>query len=153
MTEQQFDINQLKVAKPCNALWSEMSGDGQRRFCGQCKKNVYNVAGMSEREVRELVSKSEVLPCMRLARRSDGTVVTRDCPVGVAKFWQKSGMAALACLAFGFTLVGSATSGARKTHTAESVADVLRDKPLVGPVVEKLCPQPYVTMGVMVAGP
>ena len=153
MTDQQFDINQLKVAKPCSALWSEMSGDGQRRFCGQCKKNVYNVAGMSEREVKELVSKSEVLPCMRLARRSDGTVVTRDCPVGVAKFWQKSGMAALACLAFGFTVVGGVTSGARKTHTPESVADVLRDKPIVGPVVEKLCPQPYVVMGAMMAGP
>lgn len=140
--QQSFDINQLRVAKPCTALWSEMKGDGQRRFCESCKKNVYNVAGMTEGEVKELVSKSESMPCMRLSLRADKTVITRDCPVGVARFRQKVALSALACLALGFTVVTAFAGREKKRYDSETMADLLRTKPVVGPVVDKLFPAP-----------
>jgi hypothetical protein len=138
--EQRFDVNQLRIAKPCSASWGEMSGDEQRRFCGACKKNVYNVAGMTEREVRELITRSEVLPCLRLTRRADGRVLTRDCPVGVARFRQKAFLGAMACLAFGFTVVGAFAGREKKSWEGETLADHLRTKPVIGPVIDKLCP-------------
>jgi hypothetical protein len=141
---QPFNLDQLRIAKPCTASWREMQGDDQRRFCAQCKKNVYNVAGMTEQQVRDLISKSEVLPCLRLSKRTDGTIITGDCPVGVATFWKKSALATLGALAFGATLIGSAFARTEKTISRETVADVLRDKPIVGPVVDKVCPSPAI---------
>jgi hypothetical protein len=146
--QQSFDVNQLRVAKPCTAAWSEMKGDGKRRFCESCKKNVYNVAGMTEGQVRELVSKSEVLPCMRLSRRADGTVITRDCPVGSRRMYQRFGFAVLGCLAFGFTVVGATIGRERKQWDGETLADHLRNKPIVGPVVDKLFPPQFTALGV-----
>lgn len=138
--EQRFDVNQLKIAKPCSASWGEMSGDEQRRFCGACKKNVYNVAGMTEREVGDLISQSEVMPCLRLTRRADGTVLTRDCPVGVKRFRQRAFLGAMACLAFGFTAVGAVLGREKKSWEGDRLADHLRTKPVIGPVVDRLCP-------------
>lgn len=145
--DQRFDVSQLRVAKPCSALWSEMKGDGQRRFCESCKKNVYNVAGMSRDEVRALIAQSEVLPCLRLSRRADGTVITRDCPVGVSRSYQRVALAVLGCLAFGFTVASGIVARERKSWEGETLADVLRTKPVIGPIVDKLCPSPSYIVG------
>jgi len=82
MAQELFDVNSLRIAKPCTARWSAMDGDERARFCGQCKKSVYNVEGMTRLEVTELIQSSTTMPCMRLRRRKDGTVMTGDCPVG-----------------------------------------------------------------------
>ena len=145
--EQKFDVSQLRVAKPCSALWSEMKGDGQRRFCASCKKNAYNVAGMTSDEVRRLIAQSEVLPCLRLSRRAYGTVITRDCPVGVAKSYQRIALAVMGCLAFGFTVASGVIARERKTWEGETLADHLRGTPVVGPVVERLFPTPTYIAG------
>jgi hypothetical protein len=145
--EQRFDVSQLRVAKPCSALWSEMSGDDQRRFCASCKKNVYNVAGMTEREVRDLIAQSEVMPCLRLARRTDGTVITRDCPVGVRGMVRRIGLTVAGCLAFGFTFASAAIAREKREWPEQSLADKLRDKPIVGPIVDKLYPSPTYIVG------
>ncbi len=59
-----------------------MKGDERVRFCAACQKNVYNVAELSEAEVRELIKTHEGNLCVRIYRRKDGTVLTSDCPVG-----------------------------------------------------------------------
>jgi hypothetical protein len=57
-----------------------MTGDEGVRFCGKCRKNVYNLAAMSAPEARKLLKEAEGgTACLRLARRTDGTVVTGDC--------------------------------------------------------------------------
>lgn len=77
-------LNDIKIASPCKADWSEMAGDERRRFCGECKLNVYNLSGMTEPEAKNLLANSEGRLCVRFYRRADGTVLTKDCPVG----WQ-----------------------------------------------------------------
>ena len=69
----------LRVAAPCPLRWEEMAGDDRVRFCGQCQQHVYNVESLSPGEVRALVERREGRVCVRLQRRSDGTVITRDC--------------------------------------------------------------------------
>lgn len=60
-----------------------MAGDDRVRFCSACKLNVYNLSGMSRKEATELFTLIEGRLCVRLFRRLDGTVLTRDCPVGM----------------------------------------------------------------------
>jgi hypothetical protein len=60
-----------------------MQGDDTVRFCTHCKLNVYNLSGMSRGQAEELVRSREGRLCARFYRRDDGTVLTRDCPIGL----------------------------------------------------------------------
>lgn len=74
----------LKVASPCTADWNAMEGDDRCRFCNLCQKNVYNLEGLSETEIRELTGSQDSPICARFFQRADGTVLTANCPVGAA---------------------------------------------------------------------
>ena len=82
---QNSPLNNIKIASPCSADWNAMSGDDKKRFCGECKLNVYNLSGMTKDEAENLIIEKEGRLCVRFYRRSDGTVLTQDCPVGWAK--------------------------------------------------------------------
>jgi hypothetical protein len=77
-------LNNLKVASPCSQDWDAMLGTERKRFCGECKLNVYNLSGMTRAEAENLLHNSEGRLCVRFYKRADGTVLTQDCPVG----WQ-----------------------------------------------------------------
>ncbi len=77
-------LDNIHIASPCSADWNEMFGDDRKRFCGDCKLNVYNLSDMTRREAENLLINSEGRLCVRFFRRSDGTVLTKNCPVG----WQ-----------------------------------------------------------------
>lgn len=78
-------LDNIRIASPCSQDWNEMSGDERARFCGECKLNVYNLSGMSRSEAENLIFQAEGNRlCVRFFRRSDGTILTKDCPVG----WQ-----------------------------------------------------------------
>jgi hypothetical protein len=77
-------LNNLKVASPCSQDWEAMIGSDRKRFCGECKLNVYNLSGMTRGEAENLLLNSEGRLCVRFYKRADGTVLTKDCPVG----WQ-----------------------------------------------------------------
>jgi hypothetical protein len=75
-------LDKIRVASPCKAGWDQMFGDERRRFCGECRMNVYNLSEMTRTEAESLLIRSEGRLCVRFYRRRDGTVITRDCPVG-----------------------------------------------------------------------
>lgn len=75
-------LNHLRIASPCPANWENMKGDDRVRFCEFCNLNVYNIAELTRSEAASLVANAEGRICARLYRRNDGTVITRDCPVG-----------------------------------------------------------------------
>ena len=77
-------LENIKIASPCSQDWNEMIGTERKRFCGECKLNVYNLSGMSRTEAENLLLNSEGRLCVRFYRRADGSVLTKDCPVG----WQ-----------------------------------------------------------------
>jgi hypothetical protein len=94
MTQFTNPLNNIKVASPCSADWDSMIGNNRQRYCGDCKLNVYNLSGMSRNEAENLIVNSEGRVCVRYFRRSDGTVITNDCPVGMqavkmrmSRFW------------------------------------------------------------------
>ncbi len=79
------ELGVIRLASPCNVKWSSMKGDGRVRFCDQCQLNVYDVQQLTSYQVRDMVMKNEGgRTCMRFFKRFDGTLLTRDCPQGLA---------------------------------------------------------------------
>jgi len=78
-------LNQVKVASPCHESWEAMDGDDRHRSCERCQKNVYNISEMTAAEATALIAQHEGKLCVRFYRREDGTVITKDCPVGSAR--------------------------------------------------------------------
>jgi hypothetical protein len=76
-------LDDIQVATPCSASWDAMEGDDRARYCEKCHLHVYNLSGMSRREAEDLVQRTEGRLCVRFYRRSDGKILTEDCPVGV----------------------------------------------------------------------
>ena len=100
-------LSQVRVASPCSARWEDMTGDERTRHCGQCNLDVHNLSAMTADEaesfLRAKVGTGRV--CARIFRREDGTILTRDCPVGLALWRKRAGWAAGRVAAAGLFLV------------------------------------------------
>ena len=82
-------LDNIRIASPCSADWNEMFGDDRKRFCSECKLNVYNLSNMTRDEAEDMILTSEGRVCVTFFRRPDGTVLVRDCPVGLHAFRKK----------------------------------------------------------------
>ena len=100
-------LRNLRVASPCHESWDGMTGDDQQRFCHSCNLHVYNFSEMASDEITSLIIRTEGRLCGRLYRRTDGTVLTRDCPVGLRAFRKKVSRVATAVFA---TLLSSVSA-------------------------------------------
>jgi hypothetical protein len=98
-------LDDVRVASPCSADWDGMYGDERKRFCKECKLNVYNLSGMSREEAERLVTNSEGRLCIRFYRRPDGTIITQDCPAGWAKLKHRTRIYATAAFSMLMTLL------------------------------------------------
>jgi hypothetical protein len=76
-------LDHVRVAAPCESDWDQMIGDERVRFCGQCSLNVYNLSSMTRSDAESLIARTEGRLCVRFYRRRDGSIITRDCPVGL----------------------------------------------------------------------
>ena len=89
-------LDQVRVASPCKAEWNEMLGDERVRFCLSCEKNVYNLSSMTKDDAESLLRErlgNDL--CVRFYQRSDGTILTADCPDGVVRRRRKKRLVAL----------------------------------------------------------
>ncbi len=122
-------LNNLKVASPCSMSWHKMQGDDRVRFCGQCILNVYNLSGMKRREAESLLREHEGRLCVRYFQRADGTVMTKDCPVGLRLARKAAlrtiGMAAALCVLL-FNLAATFGIGSRTRHASLTYAEPFR---------------------------
>jgi hypothetical protein len=145
MSKRTSPLDHVAVAAPCNVDWDNMIGNEQVRFCGQCSLNVYNLSGMTKREAEHLVTQTEGRLCIRYYRRADGTILTKNCPVGLralkrrlSRVARASISAILSFLAGIFAVVGSREW---PLIPAATQGEIIK-------VDEKL-PDPVTTMGVL----
>lgn len=96
-------LDSVRVASPCTAAWNDMDGDERVRFCSQCKQNVYNLSDMTREQAEDLVRERAGRVCVRFFRRRDGTMLMRDCPVGLAA-WRRKLILAFTALAAAIVL-------------------------------------------------
>jgi hypothetical protein len=106
-------LDQISVASPCRASWSEMTGDDRARFCSQCKLHVYDLSAMNRDEAEKAVQEREGRTCVRFFRRQDGTILTRDCPVGLRAVRQRFTRAIAALAGMLVALIGGTLFGSR----------------------------------------
>jgi hypothetical protein len=98
-------LNNIKIASPCSADWNEMVGDERKRYCGECKLNVYNLSEMTKAQAENFILKSEDRVCVKIYKRADGTVLTKDCPVGWAKIINRTKIFATAAISLVLSLL------------------------------------------------
>lgn len=75
----------IKVATPCSADWKQMTGDERVRACGSCSKNVYNLSTLTREEAEALIIEKEGKLCVRYYQRTDGTILLKDCSIGIVQ--------------------------------------------------------------------
>lgn len=160
MADERFDVQQLQVASPCYVRWSDMRGDERVRHCASCQLNVFNVRELTTAEVEALLQRTNGRLCLRLYRRWDGTVLTRDCPVGVQRARVRLAAALMTAAAFAGVLLlpllrlGSPRRDEDEYSTfQERVAELkwrAYEWPVIGAVLEELDPRPQATMGVVI---
>ena len=153
-------LDELRVASPCSAEWEEMRGDERVRFCGKCEKNVYNLSSMTRGDAETLVREKEGRLCVRFYRRADGTVLTRNCPVGLSALKRRvsrvAGAALSAALGF-FAGVGLDLGFGQPAATSPHVMGTVAQQPVKKEEVELPPPVPpkdtHVMMGAVAFHP
>ncbi|MBX2822578.1 MAG: hypothetical protein KTR29_22970 [Rhodothermaceae bacterium] len=104
MKAKKYGFESIKIASPCKADWNEMTGDDRARFCSLCQHHVYNFSSMTGHEIAQLIKEREgKRTCVRFFKRADGTMMTKDCPVGFQRRRRRAvgTIAAMASVAFG----------------------------------------------------
>ena len=72
----------VRIGFACKERWEDMVGDERVRDCRRCDRPVFNLSAMTRAEAEAVLATRGVTPCVRFYRRPDGTVMTRDCPIG-----------------------------------------------------------------------
>ena len=78
-----INLSNIRIASPCSASWENMKGDDRVRHCLECNLNVYNFSAMTEREVQKLLAARNGRLCGRWYQRTDRSMLTQDCPIGL----------------------------------------------------------------------
>lgn len=143
-------LDNLRIATPCPADWSQMTGDDRVRFCGQCEKPVYDLSGLTRSEAEELLHQHAGKLCARFYQRPDGTILLADCEVGKKRVRKRRRITAAAALLFG-TSAGVAGLVQRMGQDEEAEAQLKVDPddevPLTAAERAERASSPHVLMG------
>jgi hypothetical protein len=148
MTAKPSKIEHLRIATPCPISWEQMSGDNRVRFCDHCNLNVYNISELTRVEAGALIASNEGRLCAKLFRRADGTVLTKDCPVGLRalrrRVAKRSAAIFAAIVSLSAVALGQQSSGKKEKASCTPQTRITRTdakpdhstKPLAGTVTD-----------------
>jgi hypothetical protein len=122
-------LSRARIASPCPMKWEDMHAvrDGaQVRHCDQCDLNVYNLSAMTAAQAEALLVAHEGRRlCGAFYRREDGTILTSDCPVGLALVRARLARAvARVSAAAGLLLTGMVMLGAKARGEPPKLRDM-----------------------------
>ncbi|MBP9091302.1 tetratricopeptide repeat protein [bacterium] len=82
MSDFRILLDAVAIVSPCRVDWKDMVGSARVRTCSMCKLHVYNLSEMTTKEAEDLFSANSAGNlCLKLFRRNDGTIMTKDCSV------------------------------------------------------------------------
>ena len=120
-------LDDIRIEAPCRASWDDMKGDDRSRSCLSCACTVHDLSALTTDEAIALTAPPEAQVCLRIHRKADGTVVTRDTPVaGKNPKWHAWALA--------MGIVGLTTL-ALTMDTSAFGSDPSRLGPIVGPTL------------------
>lgn len=71
-------LDDLEIARPCDADWDGMRGDDRSRLCDRCRREVVDLAAHTRAEAEAIAAQDPATrPCLLIARDARGRVVTR----------------------------------------------------------------------------
>ena len=133
-------LDNVRVASPCPANWDEMNGSDRVRYCGQCQLSVYNLSGMTRMEAEHLIANAEGRLCVRYYKRADGSIITQNCPVGLAALKRRLSRAATAFFSAFIGFFGGvgffAALDEKETSSGRVIGAIAIEKPVTRPKVE-----------------
>lgn len=71
-------LNQLVIGFSCGTHWEKMKGDGARRFCDECGREVFDFAQMQPSEIHDHLYASRGRLCARLTRQDAQLLMARE---------------------------------------------------------------------------
>lgn len=110
-------LRTVDVATPCKADWNAMVGDEVTRFCGDCKRSVYNLSAMTAEQAEVFLQETFGSECIRFFRRADGTLITRDCSTTTSRTALKKVLVGSAAVAVAATAIAQAPATTRMCDT------------------------------------
>src|SRR5260370_26866447 len=78
MTKRSEKLNGLVIGFECSTSWEEMQADGPRRFCAECRREVFDLERMTPEEIFGHVQASRGKLCGRLTRRDGRLAMARE---------------------------------------------------------------------------
>lgn len=74
-------LERIDVPMSCPVPWNSLTGSKQERACDVCGRHVYDITAMTASEAERLLrDRGEERTCIRIARGTDGHVITADRP-------------------------------------------------------------------------
>lgn len=149
---------QVRIASPCSEKWESMSGDDRVRHCAKCRLDVLDLRALTEPEVLALLKKVSggERVCGRVYRRADGTVLTKDCPTGVALVRKRVLMGLSVAATLVLAVLGFGVQRMKRCVTSPDASwfdrvvvarlvdarETLRETRTLGPLIDELYPLP-----------
>lgn len=105
-----------------------MQGDERVRHCTDCSLDVYNFSAMTESQIQRILVATNGRLCARWYRRSDGTIITANCPVGFRARVRKISLFAGTALSalFAMSPAVAQTSGNASNSTSKAEKSEIR---------------------------
>jgi hypothetical protein len=115
-------LNALVIGFECRTSWEEMKGDGPRRFCAECRREVLDLERLTPEQIYGHVQASRGKLCGRLTWRDGRLAMAREMePLESARPWAPRRASAIAAGLVAAWLSASHAE-ARTSETAAAVA-------------------------------
>jgi len=123
MANRSDKLNGLVIGSECNTSWEEMTADGPRRFCAECRREVFDLERMTPEEIYGHLQASRGKLCGRLTRRDGRLAMAREVePLGSSPPWAPRRASAIAAGLVAAWLSASPAE-AQTSEAAVGVAD------------------------------
>ncbi len=119
-TQRESLLDHLYLASPCTVSWESMVGSERERNCGGCSKTVFNISDMTRGEAEAFLLENGSSQCMKFYRRTDGTVMTDNCPRALRKIRDKCKLVARIAVGLVAFMVSLPSALAQSIQTGDS---------------------------------
>lgn len=122
-------LDRVVVAAPCPVSWDSMEGDERVRHCAICVRSVYNISDMSDQDAERFFEENGTTQCVRFFRRSDGKLMTDNCPVGLRAIRNRIRLIVGVAASFLATFVSILPNARAQEPTKQTVPSPKRPRP------------------------
>jgi hypothetical protein len=130
-------LDNIRVASPCSADWAQMTGDDRVRACGSCQKDVYNLSELTRDEAEALLREKHGDLCGRYFQRKDGTILLKDCEIGVSRNRKRRVIAAAGVALLSSAGALFAARGRGHEEPLQAIAGRIIEEPMIEVSVEE----------------